>query len=51
MSVVDGQLAAVARFRGCALATRNVTDFEACGLDLINPWAPESGSEAQPVGC
>ena len=40
MSVVDGQIAAPARSRGCVLATRNVTDFEACGLDLINPWAP-----------
>ena len=44
MSVVDGQIAAVARARGCRLATRNVTDFEACGLELFNPWHYESES-------
>lgn len=44
MSVVDGQIAAVARARGCRLAPRNVTDFEACGLELANPWAYESES-------
>ena len=47
MSVVDGQIAAVARARRCQLATRNVTDFEACGLELIDPWAYESANETQ----
>ena len=47
ISVVDGQIAAVARGRRCQLATRNVTDFEACGLELINPWAYESENETQ----
>ena len=34
----DAQIAAIARSRGAALATRNVTDFAGCGIDLINPW-------------
>ena len=44
MSVVDGQIAAVARARRCQLATRNITDFEACGLELIDPWAAPPAS-------
>ena len=48
MSVVDGQIAAVARSRGCALATRNVTDFEDCDLELINPWLDRDGDEEEP---
>ena len=35
----DAQIAAIARSRGAALATRNVSDFDGDGLDLINPWA------------
>lgn len=38
MSVPDGQIAATARSRGLALATRNVVDFEQCGVQLVNPW-------------
>jgi predicted nucleic acid-binding protein len=38
MSVPDGQIAAVARSRGYAVATRNVADFEDCGLTLVNPF-------------
>jgi len=34
----DGFIAAIARSRGCAVATRNTTDFEACGVKVINPW-------------
>lgn len=34
----DAQIAAIARGHGAALATRNVTDFEGCGLTLVNPW-------------
>ena len=35
----DAQIAAIARQAGAKLATRNVTDFERCGVALIDPWA------------
>jgi predicted nucleic acid-binding protein len=38
ISQADAQIAAVARSRGAALATRNLSDFSGCGLELINPW-------------
>ena len=34
----DAQIAAIARSRGAALATRNVPDFDECGIDVVNPW-------------
>ncbi len=34
----DMQIAAIARSRGAAVATRNVADFEHCGIKIINPW-------------
>lgn len=34
----DAQIAAIARSRGATVATRNVKDFEGCGVDLANPW-------------
>jgi hypothetical protein len=38
MSVLDGQIASIARANDLAVATRNIRDFEECGLDLINPF-------------
>lgn len=38
ISQADAQIAAVARSRGACLATRNVMDFEFCGVEVINPW-------------
>jgi hypothetical protein len=35
----DIQIAAIAKARGMAVATRNVTDFEEIGIELIDPWA------------
>jgi toxin FitB len=35
---LDAQIAAIARSRGATLATRNVADFEDCGVRLVNPW-------------
>ncbi|HVY15295.1 MAG TPA: type II toxin-antitoxin system VapC family toxin [Rhodopila sp.] len=35
---VDCQIAAIARVRGAALATRNVRDFNNCGIEIVNPW-------------
>jgi predicted nucleic acid-binding protein len=39
ISHVDAQIAAIARSVGAQLATRNVRDFEDCGVDIVNPWA------------
>ena len=38
MSIPDGQIAATARARGLAVATRNTSDFVDCGIDLIDPF-------------
>jgi len=32
------QIRAIARWRGAALATRNIPDFEGAGAAVINPW-------------
>ena len=39
ISQFDAQIAAIARSTGAALATRNVTDFDGCGVKLIDPWS------------
>ncbi|MEA3276538.1 MAG: type II toxin-antitoxin system VapC family toxin [Pseudomonadota bacterium] len=39
MSNFDGQIAAIAKTRGFSVATRNIEDFEDCGLELINPFS------------
>lgn len=39
MSVPDGQIAALTRLKRFTLATRNVKDFEDCGLMLVNPFS------------
>lgn len=38
LSILDGQIAAIALAHEATLATRNVRDFTGCGLDLINPF-------------
>lgn len=35
---LDAQIAAIAQIHGATLATRNTSDFEHCGVGLINPW-------------
>lgn len=34
----DCQIAAIAMAAGAPVATRNVKDFDGCGIELINPW-------------
>ena len=34
----DGQIAAIARCLGFAVATRDIVPFEAAGCEVINPW-------------
>jgi predicted nucleic acid-binding protein len=35
---LDAQIAAIAQSRGAAVATRNISDFQDCGVELIDPW-------------
>jgi len=39
ISPADAQIAAIAASRGATLATRNVPDFDDCGIELLGPWA------------
>lgn len=39
ISQFDAQIAAIATTHNFAIATRNITDFDACGIEIINPWA------------
>ena len=39
ISQFDGMIAAIARSHRASVATRNITDFQDCGTDVINPWA------------
>jgi toxin FitB len=45
MSILDGQIAAIARANDCALATRNIKDFQNCDLKLIDPFKMISTKE------
>ncbi|MEO7851202.1 MAG: PIN domain-containing protein [Rubrivivax sp.] len=38
ISQFDAQIAAIALHAGAKLATRNVDDFENCGITMVNPW-------------
>ncbi|AZO56922.1 MAG: type II toxin-antitoxin system VapC family toxin [Mesorhizobium sp.] len=38
MSAPDGMIAAIARVNGGRLATRNLSDFGATGLEMVSPW-------------
>ncbi len=40
ISHFDAQIAAIARSSGAAIATRNVSDFEDCGVRVVDPWRP-----------
>ncbi|MCP5244130.1 MAG: type II toxin-antitoxin system VapC family toxin [Burkholderiales bacterium] len=35
---VDLMIAAIAKTHQAAIATRNVKDFNGCGIEIINPW-------------
>lgn len=38
ISQFDAQIAAVAKLHRARLATRNSSDFEGCGVSVVNPW-------------
>ena len=38
ISQFDAQIAAITKSTGAGVATRNVPDFEGCGIEVIDPW-------------
>lgn len=43
ISMADAQIAAICRYHGAGLATRNTKDFVHTGIDVIDPWStPEA---------
>ncbi len=38
ISHFDAQIAAIARSARAPIATRNVRDFDGCGIKVLNPW-------------
>lgn len=42
LSVLDGQIAAIASAHSYVIATRNIRDFVDCGVELINPFEDAS---------
>lgn len=38
ISHFDAQIAAIARSARSPVATRNVVDYEGCGIKVLNPW-------------
>jgi predicted nucleic acid-binding protein len=38
ISQFDAQIAAIASSARATIATRNVADFEGCGVRVVNPW-------------
>lgn len=39
----DALIAAICRSQGAALATRNVSDFDGTGIEIIDPWLQSPG--------
>jgi predicted nucleic acid-binding protein len=38
ISQFDAMIAAIVRLHGAKLVTRNTSDFENCGIEMVNPW-------------
>jgi len=38
ISQLDAQIAAIAYSSGALIVTRNVSDFDHCGVKVVNPW-------------
>ena len=47
MGVCDGQIAAIARAHGFAVATGNVRDFAECGLRILSPFQAHGRTKPQ----
>lgn len=39
LATIDLMVAAIARARDSAVVTRNVRDFDDCGVTIVNPWS------------
>lgn len=48
ISFADGQIAAITRAQGAAIATRNTADFAGCGIAVIDPWVHQQGTQSTP---
>ena len=44
ISQFDAEIVGIARSRGANVATRNVNDFQGCGVKILNPWTPQKDS-------
>ena len=42
MAGFEAQIAAICRFYGAALVTRNIDDFSRIGLTLTDPWLSDA---------
>ncbi|MEH1813360.1 MAG: type II toxin-antitoxin system VapC family toxin [Nostoc sp.] len=42
ISQADAQIAAICYTHAATIATRNFSDFEGCGISIINPWEVSS---------
>jgi predicted nucleic acid-binding protein len=43
MEPMDALIAGIAAAQGASIATRDMTDFDGVGLELINPFEPQAG--------
>jgi predicted nucleic acid-binding protein len=39
VATIDLMVAAIARTQGASVVTRNLRDFDDCGVDVVNPWS------------
>ncbi len=42
ISQFDAQIASIARSMKASIATRNVADFEGCGVKVLDPWSVDA---------
>jgi predicted nucleic acid-binding protein len=45
ISMANAQIAAICRAHECALATRNIRDFDKTGISVVNPWSAETAAD------
>ncbi len=50
VSAMDAFIAAAAARHDLILVTRNVADFDALGIGLLNPWQADAGDRLSPEG-